>query len=77
MKTKKSTAFWASFFALLGIYFITLFANPEILKIIASTIIVGIVGAGVGFQGTNVADNRIKGKYYRPELDHPEEAHNV
>ena len=73
MKTKKSTAFWLSFVSLLIIYFVTLFFEPEILKGIAGTIIWGIVAAGGIYQGANVADNGVKGKFYRPELDRPEE----
>lgn len=73
MKTKKATAFWMSFLALLAIYFITLFVNPDVLKTIAGAIVGGIVVAGIGYQGANVADNGVKGKFYRPELDHPEE----
>ena len=73
MKTKKSTAFWLSFMSLLVIYFVTLFSEPEVLKAIAGAIIWGIVAAGGIYQGTNVADNAAKGKYYRSELDRPEE----
>ena len=73
MKTKKSTAFWLSFWALIGIYFITLFSEPEVLKIIAGSIIWGIVAAGGIYQGANVSDNAMKGKFYRPELDRSEE----
>jgi len=72
MKTKKTTAFWLSFLALLAIYFITLFKDPDVLKTIAGGIIWAIVAAGGIFQGANVADNGVKGKFYRPELDKPE-----
>ena len=68
MKTKKSTAFWLSFLALLAIYFITLLQNPDVLKTIASGIIWAIVAAGGLFQGANVADNGVKGKFFRAEL---------
>ncbi|MDR2964217.1 MAG: hypothetical protein LBU88_00380 [Treponema sp.] len=71
MKTRKSTAFWMSFLSLIAIYFITLWQNPDVLKSIAGGIIWGIVAAGGLYQGANVADNGVKGKFYRPELDEP------
>jgi hypothetical protein len=69
MKIKKQTSFWMSFCALCGIYLATLFRAPEVLQVIGSTIIWGIVVAGGLYQGANVADNGMKGKFYRPELD--------
>lgn len=69
MKTKKATALWMSFISLLAIYFVTLFNEPEILKIIAGSIIWAIVTAGGIYQGANVTDNGVKGKYFRPELN--------
>ncbi|QQO10090.1 hypothetical protein [Breznakiella homolactica] len=75
MVTKKSTAFWASFWSLIGLYLITLFISPEVAKVIGPIIVGGIVAAGLGYQGTNVADNAFKGKYYREELDHTNREH--
>ena len=72
MKTNKAKTFWAAFLALVGIYILTLFVEPRVLDTIGGMIIGGIVVAGGFYQGTNVADNALKGKFYRSELDRGE-----
>jgi hypothetical protein len=68
-KTKKSTAFWASFAALLGLFAFTAFKAPGSLDTIGSMIVVMIAAAGGIYQAANVADNWQRSKYYRSELD--------
>lgn len=69
MKTKKSTAFWASFWSLLVLYFGTLAISPASIDVVGPVIVFAIAAAGGIYQVTNVADNAAKGKYYRSELD--------
>jgi hypothetical protein len=70
---KKKHAFIAVLLSLLGIYFATLVAAPDALAAIGPAVIVGIVGAGGFSQGSIVADNWQRSKYYRPELDKREQ----
>ncbi len=44
-------------------------ASPEILSIVGGPIVYAISFATVGYIGGNVADNALKGRFYRPELD--------
>lgn len=69
MKTKKSTAFWASFIALIVLYAFTAFKAPDSLNGVGSTIVLAIAAAGGLYQAANVADNWQRSKFYRPELD--------
>jgi hypothetical protein len=66
---KKKHAFIAVLLSLLGIYFVTLAMAPDALAAIGPAVIVGIVGAGGFSQGSIVADNWQRSKYYRSELD--------
>jgi hypothetical protein len=66
---KKKHAFIAVLLSLLGIYFVTLAVAPDTLAAIGPAVIVGIVGAGGFSQGSIVADNWQRSKYYRAELD--------
>jgi hypothetical protein len=66
---KKKHAFWAGLISLMGIFLLTLFVNPDSLAAIGPAVVAGIVGACGFYQGTNVADNWQRSKYYRPELD--------
>jgi hypothetical protein len=66
---KKKHAFIAGIASILGIYAATLFMAPEALPAIGPAVIAGIVGACGFYQGTNVADNWQRARYYRPELD--------
>jgi hypothetical protein len=66
---KKKHAFWVGVLSLLGIYYSTLFIAPDSITAIGPAIIAGIVGACGFYQGTNVADNWQRSKYYKPALD--------
>jgi hypothetical protein len=66
---KKKHAFWACLISLLGIYGSTLALAPDSITTIGPSVVMGIVGAGGFFLGTNVADNWQRSKYYQPELD--------
>jgi hypothetical protein len=70
---KKKHAFIVVVLSLLGIYFVTLAVVPDTLAAIGPAVIVGIVGAGGFSQGSIVADNWQRSKYYRPELDRREQ----
>ena len=74
MKTKKSTAFWASFVALIVLYAFTAFKAPDSLNGVGSTIVLAIAAAGGLYQAANVADNWQRSKFYRPELDEHNQA---
>jgi hypothetical protein len=66
---KKKHAFIVGVVSLLGIYGFTLVLAPETITAIGPAVVAGIVGACGFFQGTNVADNWQRSKYYRPSLD--------
>jgi hypothetical protein len=70
---KKKHAFIVGVASLLGIYFVTLAAATESIAAIGPAVIAGIVGACGFFQGSNVADNWQRSKYYRSELDRREQ----
>jgi hypothetical protein len=69
MKLKKATVFWTTFITLIILYVFTLLISETSFITIGPIIIGGLVFAGFGYQGTNVADNALKGKFYREELD--------
>lgn len=69
MKTKKSTAFWASFWALIALYFATMIVAPDALGVVGPTIVGAIAFAGFGYQAAQVGDAWQKSANYRPELD--------
>ena len=69
MKTKKTTAFWATVWALLVLYVATLAISPASIDVVGPVIVFAIAAAGGIYQVTNVADNAATGKYYRSELD--------
>jgi len=73
MKTKKSTAFWATFWALLGVYGFTALVIPSALSVVGPTIIGALAFAGFGYQAAQVGDAWQKSSHYRPELDREEE----
>jgi hypothetical protein len=66
---KKKHAFIVGIVSLLGIYFITLEVAAETAAAIGPAVIAGIVGACGFYQGSNVADNWQRSKYYKAELD--------
>lgn len=68
-KTRKATAFWATFWALLGLYGVTAWLVPSALPTVGSTIVGALAFAGFGFQAANVADNWQRSAHYVPELD--------
>lgn len=65
----KSKAFWATYWALLACYAGAVISGPEALQSVGSVIVGAIAAAGAFYQASNVADNGIKGKFYREELD--------
>jgi hypothetical protein len=69
VKTKKSTSFWVGIASLLLIYFATLAMAAEAVPAVGPAVILGIVGACGFYQGSNVADNWQRSKYYQPALD--------
>lgn len=69
MKTKKSTAFWVAVISILAVYFTTLLNDSDVAKEIGPSVVFSLALAGGFYQGTNVADNALKGKFYRSELD--------
>ena len=71
-KTKKATAFWATFWALLALYGFTAWLVPTSLPAIGPTIIGALAFAGFGYQAANVADNWQRSANYVPELDKTE-----
>jgi hypothetical protein len=66
---KKKHSFWAGLISLLSVYAATLFLAPDAVGAIGPAVILGIVGACGFHQGTNVADNWQRSKYYKNELD--------
>jgi hypothetical protein len=70
---KKKHAFIVGIVSLLGIYGFTLALAPETITAIGPAVVAGIVGACGFFQGTNVADNWQRSKYYQPRLDRREQ----
>lgn len=68
MRTKKATAFWATFLGLMLMFLGVLAFAPEVLGVVAPGIVAGLVGASASYQGSNVADNFQRAKYYREEL---------
>jgi len=66
---KKKTAFWVGIVVLVGLFTITATAAPDSLPSVGQAIVLAIASVTIGYQGANVADNALKGKYYRPELD--------
>jgi hypothetical protein len=66
---KKRTAFKVGLAILVALFVFTAWQAPEALPSIGPTIIIMIGTVTVGYQGANVADNAMKGKHYRPELD--------
>jgi hypothetical protein len=66
---KKKHAFWVGIISLLGIYVATLALAPAAISVIGPAVVMGIVGACGFYQGTNVADNWQRAKYYQPALD--------
>jgi hypothetical protein len=69
MKTRKATAFWATFWALLAVYVFTVFTLPSAIAVVGPTIIGALAFAGFGYQAAQVGDAWQKSAHYRPELD--------
>jgi hypothetical protein len=70
MKSIKKAGSWRVGVSILtGLYLATLIAAPEVLEAVGGPIVYAIAFATVGYIGGNVADNALKGRFYRPELD--------
>jgi hypothetical protein len=69
MTLKKCHTFVVGLVSLLSIYFVTLFVARELAGEIGPAVVMGVVGACGFYQGTNVADNWQRAKYYNPALD--------
>jgi hypothetical protein len=66
---KKGKSYIAGLIILVALYVFTAFVSPDAFISVSNIIVLAIAGTTVGYQGINVADNAMKGKYYRPELD--------
>lgn len=66
---KKGESWRTGIFILTGLYLVTLFVSPQILEVVGGPIVYAISFATVGYIGGNVADNAVKGRFYRQELD--------
>jgi hypothetical protein len=69
MSLKKCHVFVVGVVSLLGVYFVTLFVAGELAGVIGPAVVMGLVGACGFYQGTNVADNWQRSKYYQSALD--------
>ena len=65
---KKKHAFIVGIASLLGIYGATLALVPDAAGALGPSVVMGIVGTCGFYQGTNVADNWQRAKYYQPAL---------
>lgn len=70
---KKASAFWAAYWGLLSVYFITLFLSPDIADSIAVPVVAALVTLSGISQGWNVAESTQRSKYYIPELNKEKE----
>jgi len=66
---RKSTAFTIAIIALMLIYGSLFYKATSINDIPVGTIIAGIVTLTSAYIGLSVANNGVKGNFYRPELD--------
>ena len=74
MKTVKKGESWRTgIIVLTGLYLVTLFVSPQALEVVGGPIVYAISFATVGYIGGNVADNAVKGRFYRQELDQESE----
>lgn len=70
MKSIKKAGSWRTGITILtGLYLVTLIVAPEVLEVVGGPIVYAIAFATVGYIGGNVADNALKGSFYRSELD--------
>jgi len=65
---KKAAAYWSSYWALLAVYFVTLFVDKETAKTIAVPVVAAIVTLSGVSQGWNVAQGVNVSKNYNAEL---------
>ena len=68
-QVRKSESWRTGIIILTGLYLVPLYTSPETLSIVGGPIVYAISFATVGYIGGNVADNALKGRFYRPELD--------
>lgn len=66
---KKATSYKLGLFLLVSLYVFTALVVPETLPAVGPSIVLAIAFATVGFQGTSVADNWQRSKYYEPRLE--------
>jgi hypothetical protein len=66
---KKATSFKVGIITLTGMFVSTLLLAPEALTVIGPAVVAGILGACGFHQGSSVADNWQRSKYYQPELN--------
>ncbi len=70
MKSLRKGDSWKAGVSILTfLYLVTLYASPSFLEVVGGPIVYSIAFATVGYIGGNVADNAMKGRYYRSELD--------
>ena len=70
MKSVKKSESWRTGIVVLTVlYLVTLAVAPAILEVVGGPIVYAISFATVGYIGGNVADNAVKGRFYRSELD--------
>lgn len=66
---KKAAAFWAAYWGLLAVYFVTLAADEVGARTIAVPVVAALVSLSGISQGWNVAESVNVSKNYKPELD--------
>ena len=66
---KKAAAFWAAYWGLLAVYFVTLYVDEVGARTIAVPVVAALVSLSGISQGWNVADNTQRSKNYQPDLD--------
>lgn len=71
-RIKKATAWWVGILVFAAMFALVVFEAPEQLGAVGTAIVYGVAGLTVGYIAGNVADNGVKGAYYRAELDRKE-----
>jgi hypothetical protein len=71
-KGKKQKAYWLSIVVLVGLYVVTLWKAPDILKDIGSMYVISIAAATGLFQAAQCFDTLTISKHFRQELSNKE-----
>lgn len=71
-RIKKQTAWWIGLLNLNLFFLAVVFKAPEQLGTIGEAIVYAVAISTGFFIAGNVADNGVKGRFYRPELDKKE-----